>query len=297
MIVFVALSPSLDVTYEVPRLAIGGITRPTGVTRVAGGKALNAARVACALGTPVHVVTALGGPAGEWIAQLLRDERVRCSAMTIAGASRMCLAVVDESGTPTSTDIYESAPALSSTEWKRFADLARTVVATSAPRWLGVSGSVPDGVPYEQLSALIHGKHARVALDLSGAALRDTVRPGDLVKINRAEAETALGLDLADAREACRLLRTRLEVDAVVTDGVRPGFAMVDDVAATLASPQRLGRFPAGSGDAFFAGLLVTLDAGGDVRDAIETARVVAERNARAPGQGRLADPLDNRWE
>ncbi|NNH55119.1 hypothetical protein HLB15_23150, partial [Promicromonospora citrea] len=59
MISALALSPSLDVTYEVEELS--GIQRPLSVHKVAGGKALNAARAAATLGARVAAVAVLGG--------------------------------------------------------------------------------------------------------------------------------------------------------------------------------------------------------------------------------------------
>ena len=77
MIIALALSASLDVTYEVDVLHLGDITRPVAVTRVAGGKALNVARAASALGADVHAVAALGGATGDGVSAMLAADGFR----------------------------------------------------------------------------------------------------------------------------------------------------------------------------------------------------------------------------
>jgi len=50
------------------------------------------------------------------------------------------------------------------------------------------------------------------------------------------------------------------------------------------------GRFPVGSGDAFLAGLVVSLDRGDGWGEALQLALGAATANAELPGAGRL-DP------
>ena len=63
MIAFVAASPSIDRLHIVAALRPGEIHRPERVVAVPGGKALNAARAAHALGADVHAV--MTRPAGS----------------------------------------------------------------------------------------------------------------------------------------------------------------------------------------------------------------------------------------
>ncbi len=74
-LLFVAANPSIDRLYEVDGLAVGGIHRPASMTTVPGGKGLNAARAAAALGGDVTAVAILGGRSGDWIADRLADPR------------------------------------------------------------------------------------------------------------------------------------------------------------------------------------------------------------------------------
>ena len=296
MIIALALSASLDVTYEVDMLHLGDITRPTAVTRVAGGKALNVARAASALGAQVHAVAALGGATGRWVADMLSDDGVEATVVPLREITRTCIAIVEQTGAATSTDVYEPATPLGRAEWDAFAGATEAAVADAVSRgsspWVALSGSIPRGVPLNELGALldrVSETGARVVVDGSGEGLRATAPAAQLVKVNRREASELLGVRLASAVDACRALRERYRVDAVVTDGVAGSAALVGDVEASAPEPATFGRFPAGSGDAFLGGLLAAFDRGASPLQALAAASEAGERNAMVPGQGRLA--------
>lgn len=294
MILVLALSPSLDVTYEVSSLAVNGITRPASVTRVAGGKALNMARVAAALGSEVHAVVPLGGHTGAWIDEMLAGDGVTTDIVPSAAPTRTCLAIVEDGDAPESTDVYERAAPVSAYEWRGIRSAVELALESHRPAYLVLSGSIPDGVVVEELVELLMEARrmgARVVIDGSGAGLRACVVAADLIKINRSEAAELLGVEAAalpDGTTACRELRARYAVDSVVTDGIRGAAASGVEFTGTVAAPRRRGRFSAGSGDAFLGGLVAALDRGLGWADALSAAADAAERNALVPGQGRL---------
>jgi 1-phosphofructokinase family hexose kinase len=300
MIITLAMSASLDVTYEVDELNVGDITRPFAVTRVAGGKALNVARAAAALGAQVRSVAALGGPTGDWVAGMLADDGVQATVVPLSRVTRTCVAVVERAQSATSTDLYEPATAFDGDEWNAYAEAVGATVSEHSGRqapWVALSGSVPPGVPLEELGALLStlkAAGARVVVDGSGAGLRATAPAAELIKVNRREASELLDARLDSARDACLALHARYGCDAVVTDGVAGAAALIGGVEAAAPAPARRGRFPAGSGDAFLGGLLAAFVRGETVPDALASAASAGERNALVPGQGRLA-PEDAR--
>ena len=109
MIAFVAASPSIDRTHVVDAVTPGEIHRPQAVVAVAGGKALNAARAAHALGADVHAIALLGGHTGRWVAAALEEEGVTCDAVAGPGETRICLSVSDGEAL---TEFYEPGPEL-----------------------------------------------------------------------------------------------------------------------------------------------------------------------------------------
>ena len=114
MIAFVAASPSIDRLHIVAALRPGEIHRPERVVAVPGGKALNAARAAHALGADVHAIALLGGHPGCWVADALEDEGVTCDAVAGPGETRICVSVSDGGAL---TEFYEAGPELRPEHW------------------------------------------------------------------------------------------------------------------------------------------------------------------------------------
>ena len=303
MIVALALSPSLDITYQVSRLHAHDITHPSAISRVAGGKALNLARVASGLNSRVHAVVALGGHQGNWVAEMLAGDNIPCTVVPLRRSTRSCISIVEASGGDSSTDLYEPATPVDRDEWEAFAPAALqapvSVGVGAEPTRFVFSGSLPAGVQPSALADLLERLRKRgawVAVDSSGAGLLACAPHCDLVKINRAEAIALLRGDAADSaaaalsvRSAALAIAERFGAEVIVTDGVRGGFAVFAGRETALAPPANRGRFPAGSGDAFLAGLLVGLNRGGSIDEVLQLANNAAERNAAVPGQGILA--------
>ena len=286
MIVCVAPSPSIDRLFKVERLRPGEIHRPTQFVRVAGGKGLNAARAAAALGADVRAVALLGGHAGRWIADELDRTGLPLVASWCAGETRTCLSVADtESGSL--TEFYEQNAAVSAEEWEAFTNAVQNASAASA--WTTVSGSLPPGAPadgYEQLAAA----SARVAVDTTALA---AARPA-LVKVNAGEAAALTELKIesvGEAVDAAQALRRRIGGDghaAAVTRGRGGAVLAAPDGTIWQGSLAADARYPVGSGDAFLAGLVTTLDGGDGWPEALATALGAAAANAEIAGPGLL---------
>jgi 1-phosphofructokinase family hexose kinase len=280
VIAFVAASPSIDRTHVVDALTPGEIHRPQHVVAVAGGKALNAARAAHALGADVHAIALLGGHAGRWVAAALEEEGVTCDAVAGPGETRVCLSVSDGEGL---TEFYEPGPALDAGHWAALEAAAARVAASAG--WVGVAGSLPPGAPPDAAARLLRVAReagARVALDVSGEALRLGLKAGpDFVKVNAAEA-AELGFATAAA------LRAAAGHAAAITHGADGMELATPDGETLRATPPRLGAYPVGSGDAALGGFLAALDAGALWPDALASAARAAAANAQVPGGGRL---------
>jgi 1-phosphofructokinase family hexose kinase len=282
MIAFVAASPSIDRTHEIDELRPGSIHRPANPVAVPGGKALNAARAAHALGGDVHAVALLGGHAGRWIAEALAAEGISLDHVPGPGESRMALSVSD--GGPL-TEFYEPAPEIAGEHWDALEDAVAN--AATRARWVAISGSLPPGAPddaYGRLVGAARATGAQVALDARGKGLAAGLDAGpDFVKVNAGEAAE---LGLADAPA----LRTAAGRDgtAAITHGT-DGIELATAYGQVLRTqPPVLGRFPVGSGDATLGGFLAALDVGGDWVAALALATAAAAANAEVPGAGRL---------
>ncbi|MFM9919476.1 1-phosphofructokinase family hexose kinase [Lacisediminihabitans sp. H27-G8] len=287
MITFVALSPSVDVTYLVDEFTEGGTFRPTTVLRVAGGKALNAARAARVAGASVRAVAILGGTSGDFIGQQLAVAGVPLEAVDAVAETRTCVSIAS-AASGLLTELYEHPSAISTVE---LAELRRLLGHSAEAGWWAISGGMPSSFPVGELAGLVRLGHSlgqRVAIDTHGAALATALDAGpDLVKVNRREAAELLGTDAdADAFDLAHRIRSVTGGRVVITDGAKGSMA-VDGSSRWLASwSGAIGRFPVGSGDSYLGGLLAGLDRGDSFEDALRLGSGAATANALVPGAG-----------
>jgi tagatose 6-phosphate kinase len=289
VIAFVAASPSIDRLVEVDAVRIGEIHRPRRVTAVPGGKGLNAARAAHALGADVVVVAVLGGHAGRWIADGLREEGVAVAVVDGRGETRTSLSAAPDGGGAL-TEFYEPAPEVDAAVWAALEEAVERVA--SSVRWVAVTGSLPPGAPddaYGRLARVARGAGASVALDArdDGLVAGLAAQP-DFVKVNASEA-AALGI--ADAAALHAAAGGGAQRAAAITHGADGMELVVGDARVLRAVPPALGAYAVGSGDAALGGFLAALDAGGDWEAAMALASGAAAANAEQPGAGRLDGP------
>lgn len=292
MITVVALSPSVDVTYVVDALVLGEVHRPGSVYRVAGGKSLNAARAAAAMGADVNAIAVLGGTYGEVVAQGLAAAGIDLTRIVGSTETRTCISIASTAD-DRMTEIYERATPVSAAEWESVIEAALRVLP-QRPGWLAVSGSVPSSLDARTLARLIAlGADAgvSVAIDSHGASLGPAVDAGPaLVKVNRTEAAALLGRDSGDVLEFAAAIHERSRGVVVVTDGV-DGSVATDGRESWRVSPSDVaGGFPVGSGDSFLGGMLSALDGGADLAGALRLGAGCATANALEPGAARF-DP------
>ena len=275
MILCVAANPSIDRLFAVDRVAPGAIHRPSEFVQVAGGKGLNVARAAAALGGDVRAAALLGGHAGRWIAEQLASEGVELHAAWAGAETRSSLSVAG--AREGLTEFYEHGFPVSADEWAAFAAMVGGLAAESS--WMTLSGSLPPGAPGDGYVGLI--PRARTALD----SRADGIDAGPaVVKLNEAEA----GAGAEGALPAARTLHERSGGAAIVTRGREGAVLVTPDGAAMAGRLDADGAYPVGSGDAFLAGLVVALDGGADWPDALRAGLGAGAANAAIPGAGRL---------
>ncbi len=297
-LLFVAANPSVDRLYQLDRLAVGEIHRPRSVVAVAGGKGLNAARAAAALGGSVTAVAIVAGRTGDWIAERLAERGIDARLARSGGETRTCVSILDRS-TGTMTEIYERGEDVEPSAWDALETAVRGELGRDDIAAVALSGSLPPGAPPDGYARI-----ARIAADPPRAVpvLADTYGPAlaavlaehpALVKVNAVEAGEATGTsvsDTASAVEAARLLCGAGAAAVIVTLGV-DGAVVGDGVRWTrLIPPDVRGAYGVGSGDAFLGGLAVSLGRGAPLVEAARLGMAAAIANAQVPGAGEL-DP------
>lgn len=290
MITVAGLTPSVDLTYVVEQLELGRIHRPTQVVRRAGGKPLNFARAAAALGADVSIVAVLGGWTGDWLADELTSAEITVRRVSTPALTRTCVSISPDDSDEL-TELYEYAEPIPADVWAAARE-ALTAELTDRPGSLVISGGPPRGLPptgLAELAELAHHAGRQVAVDTHGASLVPLLHSHpELVKINRAEAAQVLGADPAtDLAELARGVRAKSGGIVVLTDGPDGSIGLTaDGQTYAVATPDLRGRFSVGSGDSYLAGLLTSLDRGEGLGSALRLATAAGVANAQVPGPG-----------
>ncbi|MEP7059681.1 MAG: hexose kinase [Actinomycetota bacterium] len=298
MIVCLVANPSIDKLFEVDRLVKGDIHRPLGFVQTAGGKGLNAARAARALGADVCALALLRGHTGRWLEETLASEGVRTKTVWTHGENRSSLSVADRD-TGGLTEFYEHGSEVPSAAWTELAHAAGELFGEAT--WLTISGSIPPGAPpggYADIVREARAAGVQVALDADGERLRSGLEgQPDVVKVNAAEAGGVLGVPTARRDEA---LAAAQKLRGLAGGEGHAGLVTRGADGVVLAAPDGTlyegalyvrGRFPVGAGDSFLAGLVVGLErAPGDWEGALKLALGAGTANSELPGAGKL-DP------
>jgi 1-phosphofructokinase family hexose kinase len=296
MILCIAGNPSIDKLFEVEHLTPGGIHRPGRFTQVPGGKGLNVARAATALGAEVVATGILGGHAGRWVAEALDAEGVAGRFAWTAGETKSSLSVADRA-TERLTEFYEDGSAIDEHAWEVLERIASDLMRRAT--WVTMSGSLPPGAPpdgYARLVRMARRLGAAAALDAHGEPLEVALAAGpNIVKVNAEEAGALLGDPIGTAEDAARGAAAIVERSggpgraALITRGAEGAVLVAPDGSTWVGRLYERGPYPVGSGDAFLAGLIVALDRGDDWPDALAMALAAGTANAQTRGAGTLA--------
>jgi 1-phosphofructokinase len=292
MIVTFTANPSVDRTLEISELARGAVIRADRTRVDGGGKGVNVTRALAANGCPSIAVLPRGGAEGAQLMALLEAEQLLVQPVSIAGAIRANVTIVEPDGT--TTKLNEPGPTLSETEVAQLTDAL--LQAARGADWAVLSGSLPPGAPidwYATLTVALHEQGVRAAVDTDGAALRATFAAApDLVKPNQRELAHAGGMPVRSREDAYAAVhRVRAAGARTVLASLGPdGALLVDDGGAYHASAEvSAPRSTVGAGDATLAGFLA---AGGSGAEALAEAVAWGTAAVALPGS-RMPGPSD----
>lgn len=281
----VTLNPALDLTVQLPSLRLGEVNRSESLQVHAAGKGLNVAQVLADLGHQLTVTGFLGDGNPQAFEQLFAARGFTDEFVRVAGETRSNLKLAEADGRV--TDI--NGPGLAVSEGQCDELLARLQRLAPAHDLVVVAGSLPRGIDsqwFVELLQTLKGLGVRVALDTSGAALRDglATRPW-LIKPNEEELAEARGVDLTGSSallaEARRLQTEGIE-HVVVSQGA-DGVSWFSSGAALHANPPRVRVVSTvGAGDSLLAGMLHGLLVGWPAERTLAHATAIA---AQAVGQ------------
>jgi len=184
---------TIDRTATLPELRPGEVLRFERIVVTPGGKGLNVARAARALGVEALLVGFVPGETGRAGAGMIGREGVALRAVPCGGELRSTAIVMERGGR--TTVLNEPGPRISADEWAAYEAAIADEIAGHGV--LVCSGSVPPGSPvdaYARLTAVAAGAGRRCVVDAAGTTLaRALAAHPDVVCPNVIEAEEALG--------------------------------------------------------------------------------------------------------
>ena len=292
---------TLDRTATIAELRPGEVQRLERVVVTPGGKGLNVARAARALGVPALLVGFVPGETGRVGAGMVAREGVALRAVACGGELRSTAVVMERDGR--TTVLNEPGPEITLAEWEAY----EAAVADELPAHavLVCSGSVPPGSPddaYARLAAIAAGAERRCVVDAAGRTLARAlaVRP-DVVCPNVIEAEEALGHEPVNATSDARP-RAEAAAAALVGRGARAALVTADAAGAALASEDGPAlwlpaprienvRNPVGAGDVLASALAAALEGGEPLLEAARRGIAAAAASVESPKAGELHPP------
>jgi len=263
----VALNPSVDVEWRVPRVRWEEKNALESERRWPGGKGVNVARWLKHLGGRPRLLLPLGGATGRELNLGLRTERIATRVIPLREATRANVIVTTRA--QGQLRFNPPGPNLSTAEWRRL-QIAVGGELKSA-RLLVLSGSLPRGLPvnaYRRLIDLARREAVPVLLDCDGTPFREAVRARPfLVKPNEHELQEFCGRSLRGPRALRRAAEALSDVTCgwVLLSQGRAG-AMLVNVRAGAFLETRAARVrplnTVGAGDAMLAAVAEGIVAG-----------------------------------
>jgi 6-phosphofructokinase 2 len=286
-IAVLTLNPSLDVSYEVPRLVPDQKSHATHTRYDPGGNGINVGRMLRVLGVPARSFCLVAGEIGRFIERALHREVDSPHCVEVAGETRVNCALI-QIEPRIQYEVTASGPEIPLPAL----DAVSTAFLGGARGGFGVlTGSLPPGVPDDTYARLVrrlkdHG--ARAIVDAQPAFLEAAVAAGPfLIKPNRYELETLCHRRLPDRDavvEQARELR-RAGVEWVcVSLGAEGAVLVGPDVAHAATAPPITVRSTVGAGDSMLAGLVAGFARGLDPAASLRLGVACGSGTAEKPG-------------
>lgn len=261
MILCVTPNPAVDRTARVNRVVFGQILRPLEVLALPGGKGLNVARAARALGAEVVTSGVVGGHAGRWIVEEAAREGLNPHFVEGGNESRTAYVVAGDDGR--SVIVYERGLEQPEAAFDELLMRLRNELLAGSS-FAVFAGGLPAGVDPSFLGRMVAAcNHARVPclVDSHGPGLQAALaeRPS-IVKGTKDElAETGLGPADGDPMRLAKAVVKAGAGACIVTLGARGAVACSGADRWRVSVPAQRPVNSVGAGDAFTAGLVVAL--------------------------------------
>jgi 1-phosphofructokinase len=299
-ILTVTPNPSLDLLFTAERLVWDDANRLDAPRRRAGGQGINLVRAAHAIGGSAVPIALLGGRVGDELRDMLLAENAGLIPVPITGETRLFVGVRVLDGP--SLLLNPRGPECDEGDERRLLDAVRDALRRLEPGWVACCGSVPPGISercYAMIGELARAAGARFVADCDGELLRLARPHCDLLVPNAHEAGRLLGREIDGIEDAATAAAELCEggsgiVAITLGDAGAVAAASGGGPVWHAAVPPQPDGSAVGAGDAFLAALLLGLEAGDALPDALRSAVAAGSAVLRSTG-GALLERLDYR--
>lgn len=301
-ILAVTMNPSVDISYPLEKLQLNSVNRVTDVTKTAGGKGLNVARVLHQLNSPVVASGVLGGTIGQFIEKKLDETNIKHNFMPINQESRNCIAILHDD--MQQTEILETGPLLTEKDEANY--LNHFENSLNGISVVTISGSLPKGLSTELYAKMIEiaaKKEIPVLLDSSGDPLKVSLSRKHkpfLIKPNQEEIAQLIGKPIHDLVELQEVLATNPLFQGVewvvISLGADGALVKHNQEFFRLTIPKISVVNPVGSGDSTVAGLASAIATGADDVEIMRTGMTTGMLNTMEKQTGFINNDLFNEY-
>ena len=283
MITTVTLNVAIDKAYRVETVNKGEVNRVQTCSNTAGGKGLNVAKVVNICQEDVVATGFVGGHAGAYVEDMLKEQKVPSDFVHTKNETRSCINILAEDGT--STEFLEPGAEISQEEMEQFFDKFQELIEKS--QVITISGSVPKGVPkdaYAKMVAMVKEQGKKVILDTSGELLKEGIEAlPTMIKPNQDEIEALLGISVHNREEliesAKKIQEKGIEI-VVVSLGGDGAFVVTKDGVLHGQPPKIQPINTVGCGDSMVAAFAVGLAREYSMEETLKYAVAVSAANA-----------------
>ncbi len=299
MILTVTANPAIDRVYFINDFEIGKVSRAKKISRSAGGKGLNVARVAHLIGRETAAMGFVGGYTGAFIESEIEKQGIKNLFTRIEEETRTCINISDENGA--SGEILEQGPEVSEEERNRF--IEEFSVNIEDYNIICVSGSLPRGLTsnfYIELINIARERGKKIIIDTSGKTLEDILcaKPY-MVKPNQDEVAVLMNKEIKtdeDIKEALLYLSEKGVEVPLLSLGKDGAAAMIEGRYYKFSTQSVKVVNAVGSGDSSVAGIAAGLDMGYTLEDAIKLGMASGTANTQFEQTGMVTKELVDKF-
>lgn len=280
MILTVTLNAAIDKRYVVEEFVEGEVNRVKECAYVPGGKGLNVSKPAAVAGAKVVATGFVGGHAGNYIEDSLKDYGVEGAFYHLAAESRSCINIWDEKNCR-QTEFLEPGFTVTEEEFRGFVEKFKVLLQDADV--VAMSGSVPkglDGTAYQELVRIVKDAGKKVILDTSGRLLEMGIEAcPTMIKPNIDEIRMLTGKhcdQMEDIIEAAKAVHERGVEVVAVSLGADGSMVVCDEGVFRAVVPRIDAVNTVGCGDSMIAGFALGFEQGLGIEETLRKASAIS---------------------